>query len=184
MVRDSIIFDTGPTGTTYVASQCAAPCNVQTAWTTQRNLQVGVDPGYATANPTFPTSAADANKYVPTVGSNADTLVNTSCNTVLSDAFFDASADLRGRVRPEQHPGQLELAHHDRALDQLQPHQLIDRWTIGAATEHPWPPRHPEQSNHAKRPCERNVRSSSCWRPWRSASRPAARPPSAARSPS
>jgi hypothetical protein len=106
VVRDTLLFDDGPgaTGTTFVESECAAPCNVQAAWTASRNLQVGADPGYATANPTFPTSASDANKYVPTVGSNADTLVTTSCNATLADGFFDASADYAGAFAPNNTP--------------------------------------------------------------------------------
>lgn len=104
VVRDSLVFDVGASGTSYIASQCAAPCNVQTSWTTQRNLQLGADPGYNVANPTFPTSAADASKYVPTVGSNADTLVTTSCNATLADAFFDPAADYAGAFAPNATP--------------------------------------------------------------------------------
>lgn len=103
-VQDTIVFDNGPAGVTHVEDECTPDpaCNVQTAWTGGAGLQVGVDPGYNTANPVFPSTAADATRYVPTVGSAADN-VNNSCDATLADAFFDP-APYAGAFVPDNTP--------------------------------------------------------------------------------
>lgn len=100
VVRNSIVYDNGPGGTTTTSGNASAPCT-PAQWFTQLTASQGV----STADPnitenavgypvTTPTGAAAADGYVPTSAGAP----GASCGAL--DSFFDGSATYIGAFAP------------------------------------------------------------------------------------